>query len=692
MRNTCILFLILFLLFSCAKQEEKLIGDQGGTMIIGTMDIPATISPLNPSMFGSNDILDLLFLHMHRIDPATGRMNPELASSWEFSEDLTSITYYLRQDVVWWDGTPVTAEDVYYTYQKMKDPETQYPNIARLRFIEDVEVLNNYAIKFTFDRVYADLLTDSDIMPVPKHIYETAGEDFGSETLVGNGPYKVKERTPGSGLILTANEDYYRGKPPLDEIVLKYYSDMDMMMEDLANGDVDMVLNITPTRAMEVQDNQNIAIDSRPGNTYTYIGWNLNHPFLKDQEIRKALSMAINTENLLNTVFEGMGKISCGPLPPSSWGYNDSIELIPYDLSEARSILEKKGFEDRNRNRILDKDRNDFVLKIITNVENPERVRILDLVAEDLSDLGVRVNTVVLDTRSFITALVNRNFDGFIMGWSVEDKIDPAVYWNSNPEKGVFNFVSYKNEKVDSLMEIGVSMLNRKKAEEIWREFQKLVYEDQPYTFLIVSNNISAVHKRVKGVENGVTLAAAYSYYIPEAERRVAVASLPPAPEETTTTVVAKPPEEEVAEERKPPVEEEKPPSVVAPEKLLEAAVKKETTAVAVTKPETTATAPIVPPEPPKPSVITKAQVVKRILPKYPESARAIGATGRVTVKVTIGVDGNVKSATIAKSFGNPACEAAALEAAKKWQFTPATKDGVPFEQHMHIPFDFKPQ
>lgn len=114
MKKFCfILIVILLLVLACARKEEKLAGEQGGTMVIGTTDLPTTISPLAPSMFGSNEILDLLFMHLHRIDHETGKMKPELAASWELSEDLTSITYYLRRDVKWWDGEPVIAEDVY---------------------------------------------------------------------------------------------------------------------------------------------------------------------------------------------------------------------------------------------------------------------------------------------------------------------------------------------------------------------------------------------------------------------------------------------------------------------------------------------------------------------------------------------------------------------------------------------------
>jgi len=686
MRKLLSLIAIIPLLFLvCAKKVEPIKGETGGRLVIGTTDLPATISPLTPSIFGSNDILDLLFMSLHRIDPKTGKMKPELAASWEFSEDLTSITYYLRNDVKWWDGQPVTAEDVLYTYERMKDPKTNYPNAASLRFIKDVKVVGTYAVRFTFDRIYADLLTDSDIMPIPKHVYEKLGsENFGLKP-VGNGPYKVKDFVPGSYLLLTNNENYYRGRPPLDEIDIRFYADINTMKSDFAQGNLDLVLNLNPIVAGELTSNKNITIDSKPGNTFTYVGWNLSNEFLADKDFRKALTMAINRSKILTDIYSGMGKLSLGPLPPSSWGFNDNIAPIEYNLAKAKDALKQKGYQVRKG--FLEKGNKPLTFTIITNSENPERVEILNQVASDLKALGIKIDARAMRVDSFIAAVVTKNFDGFIMGWSIGDKIDPSVYWHSEATKGRFNFSSYKNKKVDSLIDEGVTMLNRKKAKEIWGEFQKVVYDEQPYSFLIVPNEISALYKRVRGADEGVKLASAYTYWIPESERRIAAVTTPttptttPAPETTATTtttpiMIAKP------------TTTPKPPPVTTPEKLLEAAVKKETTAVA-TVPSIVTPPPTI--TPPKPSVITQAKPLKQVNARYPEAARSLGATGKVVVRVMVGTDGKVKTAVVISSFGNPACEEAALAAARQWEFDPAKKDGVPFEQNMAIPFTFKP-
>jgi TonB family protein len=267
------------------------------------------------------------------------------------------------------------------------------------------------------------------------------------------------------------------------------------------------------------------------------------------------------------------------------------------------------------------------------------------------------------------------------MGWSVGEKIDPAVFWSS---QGRYNFISYSNEVVDSLIEAGVSMLDRNKARNIWNVFQQIVHEDQPYAFLVVPNRIAAAYKRVRGVDHEVRLANAHHYWIPEAERRVSVAAVIPEnlEQDRSETVQSSATRSDEAS----PVAEE-PPPVIAPEIILEAAAQSDTAAVDTSE----AIAANLPPVPPKPSIISRADPVKRVQPEYPSAAAAFEAAGTIVVRVLVGEDGKVQEARVIKSFGNPACEQAALNAARQWEFNPATKDGMPFEQRVSIPFTFTP-
>ncbi|HID32150.1 MAG TPA: hypothetical protein EYP24_02095, partial [bacterium (Candidatus Stahlbacteria)] len=265
------------LTLSCQREKVTISGERGGTLVIGTFIEPANLSPLYPSVTGMNEVVDLLFLHLHRVDPKTGEMIPELARSWEFSEDLKSITYYLRSDVKWWDGKPVTAEDIVFTFNLMKDPKTGYPNLAKLRFIEKVEKIGDHKVRFYFKKVYADELTDSDLQPLPKHILAKVKDlrrDPFNLNPVGNGPFKFKHWVPGRYLELLSNEDYYLGRPPLNRIVLRFYQDPDSLVSDLKTGIIDIATDLDPAMARELKKTKSVHLSSKPGRGFLYIGWN----------------------------------------------------------------------------------------------------------------------------------------------------------------------------------------------------------------------------------------------------------------------------------------------------------------------------------------------------------------------------------------------------------------------------------
>ncbi|HID31895.1 MAG TPA: hypothetical protein EYP24_00770, partial [bacterium (Candidatus Stahlbacteria)] len=516
------------LILSCQKEQVTLIGEKGGTIVIGTFVEPANLSPLYPSVAGLNEVVDLLFLHLHRTDPKTGKMIPELAESWEFSEDLRAITYYLRKDATWWDGKPVTADDIVFTFNLMKNPKTGYPNLAKLRFIDRVEKVGDYQVRFFFRKVYADELTDSDLQPLPKHILSKEKNIKGSQfnlKPIGNGPFKLKHWEPRSHIELVANDKYYLGRPPLERIVIRFYYDPDSLTGDLEKGILDLAQGLDPKVAKTLKRKKAIKVSSIPGRSYLYIGWNLSNSLLKDEKIRQALTMAIDRNAILREIYLKEGAVSTGPIPPSSWGFNKDVKPIPYNPKKARDILTQAGWKNLDYDRILEKGnaRNEFRITIITNRENSDRVQILNRVAADLRAIGIRVRKEVVDIGTFIRRVIARDFDGMIMGWTVTDKIDPTLYWFSDASRGRYNFVGYKNKKVDSLIEAGILSININEAIQIWHDFQKTIYDAQPYTFLVVPNEISAYHGRVQGLdpEVGPDIPFAYTYWLKKKDQRI---------------------------------------------------------------------------------------------------------------------------------------------------------------------------
>lgn len=692
-----VIILILLLIISCQKGDREVFtGEVGGEIVVGSANEPTTLNPIYPPIGKSLGIENLLFLSLHGRN-AEGKIVPQLANSWEYSEDFTSITYYLRKDVKWSDGEPVTAEDVKFTFDLIKDPEVGSPLAASIRFIDSVKVLSTYKVCFYFQRVYADELLDSGISPLPKHILKDNADlrnaPFNTSP-VGNGPYKLVKWDRGKIMELAANDEYYKGRAPLDKVIFWFASGEEDLAMELLEGNVDIVTDVSPSLYETIKDNEDINIVIKPGHTYTYIGWNLERDLFKERNMRLALTYAIDRDKLVKDVLLDLADIAKGPIPPTSWAYDEGLEALSYSPEDAKTLLEEMGWSLTRFSNIRRKEKNPLTFTLITNKENPIRVAIANFIATELEKVGVDVQTEILDTPTFITRLVSGEFDAFILGWSIKERIDPTMVWNSDPEKGKFNLVSYKNSSIDSMIDRGLLTLDRRETKKIWAEFQRIISEDIPNTFLFYPQEISAASRRLNGIKEDDTrfiLASLEYYWIPSDLRKpIDIASLGVS--------------EEVEEEE----EEEKEEKVVNPEEILEKKAKEEAvkditpelekvetekeeeTPIVeseVVSKETTEvvkeTEPEIPPTLPK--------IKKLVVPAYPEAAKLVGAEGSVFVQVIIGTNGKVKSAKIVKSFGNPSCEAAALSAARATEWVPGTVNGKPAEMTQTYPIRFPP-
>lgn len=682
------LFLALLLLISCQKGDKEIFtGERGGDIIIGTINEPTTLNPIYPPLGKSIGVENLLFLSLHGRN-SEGKIVPQLAYSWEYSEDFKSITYYLRKDVQWSDGKPVTAEDVKFTLDLIKNPDVGSPLAASVRFIDSAKVINPHKICFYFTRVYADELIDSGITPLPMHILKFV-KDMRNAAFntspVGNGPYTLEKWERGKSMELVANDKYYKGRPPLDNVVFWFAPGEEELAVELLEGNVDIVTDVTPSLYERIKEKEDINLIIKPGHTYTYIGWNLEKPLFKEKKMRLALTYAINRENLVENVLLNLADVAKGPIPPTSWAYDDELTTISYSPEEAAKLLDDMGWELHERTNIRRKDRIPLRFILITNKENPIRVAIANFIVSELTKIGVTVVTEFLDTQTFINRLVSRDFDAFILGWSIKERIDPTIVWNSDPEKGKFNLVSYRNSEVDEMIEKGLLTLDRRETKKIWAAFQKIIAEDIPNTFLFYPQEISAANRRVNGINKNDTrfiLADLEHYWIPTSLRKtIDLAFLeaeseeeiePETPVVNPEDLLEKRATEEVAGEGTPGLGEKD-------EGELTAEPTPEETTEVVKEPE-----PEIPP--------TLPELKKFVIPEYPEAAKLVSAEGSVFVQVLIGVDGKVKRAVIVKSFGNPACDAAALTAAKATEWIPGTKDGKPAEMIMTYPIRFPPK
>jgi peptide/nickel transport system substrate-binding protein len=343
---------------------------------------------------------------------------------------------------------------------------------------------------------------------LPKHLLE--GQDLTQSPLgsrpVGSGPYRFAEWRRGEQIVLTANPDYFEEGPYIQRVVYRIIPDLSTMFLELQSGGLDM-MDLTPLQYARQTDT--LAFKRRfekyryPASASTYLGFNLRRPLFQDQRVRQALAYAIDKQELIDGVLLGLGQVANGPYKPGTWPHNAELPAYPYDPQKARALLAEAGWSDSNGDGILDRDGQPFAFTILTNQGNDQRTKSGEIIQRRLRDVGIDVRLRVIEWASFLKEFVDPgNFDALIMGWTIPP--DPDSYdvcHSSKIAKGMLNFIAYRNEEVDQLLEKGRRTLDQAERKKIYDRFQEILAEEQPYVFLYVPDALPVVATRFRGIE-----------------------------------------------------------------------------------------------------------------------------------------------------------------------------------------------
>ena len=240
---------------------------------------------------------------------------------------------------------------------------------------------------------------------------------------------------------------------------------------------------------------------------YTYIGWNNAHPIFRDKRVRKAMTYLTNRNQMVKTILSGLGQVVDSPIYYFRPEYDQTLESTPFDPERALGLLRESGWTDTDSDGILDKvingKRVPFRFEIKFNSGNPIRKSVALILQDELKKHGIAVTVRQLDWTIYLDDVRNHRFDAMILGWgmSVNDPDAFQVWHSSQAANKGSNMISYKNAQVDEILETYRPEFDPKKRIEIYRKFQQILHEDQPYNFLIMRKSVSAVQRRFQGVE-----------------------------------------------------------------------------------------------------------------------------------------------------------------------------------------------
>jgi peptide/nickel transport system substrate-binding protein len=479
----------------------------GDILVEGSIGDASNLIPLLATDNTSHSISGLIFNGLVKYDRDLNIVG-DLAESWDISKDGLVITFHLRKGVRWHDGQPFTAEDVLFTYRLTIDPKTPTAYAGDFLKVKKAEVLDSHTFRVTYDKPFAPALMSWGSSVMPKHLME--GTDVTKSPLarhpIGTGPYRFKEWKTGQKVALVYNPDYFEGRPFIDGRVMRIIPDMATMFLELRARGIDQ-MGLTPLQYKRQTENRYFRSHFRKYRylsfSYTYLGFNLQHPMFADRRVRQALAYVVNKEELIDGILLGLGKEATGPFKPGTWQYNADVKRYPYDPEKARGLLAEAGWRDTDGDGILDRNGQRFEFELLVNQGNEVRAKTAEIVQRRLAEAGISVKIRIIEWAAFIKEFINkRRFDAVILGWTIP--MDPDLYdvWHSSKTgPSELNFVTYKNEEVDALLEKGRGTFDRAERKRCYDRIQEILAEDQPYIFLYVPDALPIFDARIRGID-----------------------------------------------------------------------------------------------------------------------------------------------------------------------------------------------
>jgi len=533
----------------------------GGIVVFSSTTDPKSFNEIISAEQSTSRALGYLFEGLTRTNGLTGKVEPALARVWEHSDDGLSWVFTLREDVLWFDGHPFTADDVVFTYNDLIYNDEIPCSMRDLLTIDGeifkVEKIDQYTVKIVTPVPYAPLLRHMGQSILPKHrLYEsvinhqftsTWGVNTPPEEIIGTGPYRLVEYAPAEKLVYERNPHYWKKDtdgerlPYIDKIFTIIVPNSDIEIAKFQAGEIDS-LGVRPKdyaylKPLENQGDFTI-YDLGPAFGSTFLMFNqdiyaqdpVKRVWFSDKNFRQAVAYAINRKTIINNVFAGLAAPQDTPISEADpIFHNPETSQYRYDLVKAKNLLVQGGYVDTNGDGILEKPAGEPVqFIIVTNADNFERKDMAVIITENLRDLGFDVVFRTLDFNNLVQKLdVTRDWMCMILGLgggnlephggkNVWDYNGRLHMWNKKPASGPdesqsvhdnLKITAWKDSLPDwefrvlELFNQGVQVLDTEKRAKYYFEWQSIVAEELPLIYLVTPKNFVAVRNKFDNLQ-----------------------------------------------------------------------------------------------------------------------------------------------------------------------------------------------
>ena len=488
---------------------------------------PAKLTPYISSDVYSTRVLDRVCQSLSSFDPKTLRMVGALADGWQIDPNGLWIRAHINPRARFSDGTPVTSEDVRWTYMDfIKNPLIEAERARSTQDnLKEVKVVDGLTVDFMFkEAFFTNILIALGNPILPKHYYarfEPSQINQGTGVTMGSGPFRLaklpsgpedltNQWTPGQDVVLVRNEQYWAEKPSLERLRFKSIKDDLGRLVAYRNGEGSMMLPTSPqfNKVLKEEpefEKSNYALkwtNMRCG--YSFIAWQCGPragkgltPFV-DKRVRRAMTMLLDRERMIRDIWDGIGIVAKGPNNPESPASDPAVKPLPFDPEKGKALLAEAGWKDRDGDGILENEKGDkftFEYTYATGGEISERLA--RFVKDSYGKAGIVVTTRPVDWSRYQELLKLRDFDAITMGWGANaPESDPRqIFHSESIKEGGDNFTQWVNKDCDALIEKGRRTMDEATRMEVWRQFEACIAEDQPYTFVRVAPWLRFVKK-----------------------------------------------------------------------------------------------------------------------------------------------------------------------------------------------------
>lgn len=519
------------------------------TIVVGMAATKGVFNPIYYSTAYDGYVVELVFDTLFSNDDK-GEYTPNVAKSWDISDDNLNITFHLRDDVKFSDGTPLTAKDVVFTYQAMADPSytgrysyivdklvgtdeyrggaaaTEAPETTEEATEEATEpapageapefkgvtMEDDYTVTFHFKEANATNFGDCGMSIMPSHYYAYEYGDVTPLTQLddkpmGSGAYMLTEIAPEEYVALKANADYFLGAPKIENMILRF-TQKDTVLASFQSGDFDALdsLENSPENREVAEGMSSFAELIRyDNNGYAYIGLNMTNPSLAKKEVRQALAYGFDRQAFVEDFFEGAAVVPNVPFARVSWVYTDEMEealnKYEYNPEKAIQLLEEAGYTEVDAEGIRSDGTNKLEFGFETYSDTAWTEQLVSILTEEWKAIGVKINENFQEFNGMTTKVyTDRDFDMYTMAWSLV--IDPSprgIFHSENigPDKN--NSVQFNNAESDRLIEAAEATFDQAERQKLYKDWGVIWNDELPYIPVYMRENWQLVNNRVKG-------------------------------------------------------------------------------------------------------------------------------------------------------------------------------------------------